>query len=196
LPSIKVFEYLKAYSEKFGLIERMRLSTKVTSVARNGDGKAWDVRVQSVWDVKGEEEVVTCDKLIIAAGLNSKPNWPDVPRKDYNGMVIHTKDIGLHHQDLTSEKVKRVTVYGGCKSAVDVIIVCLMAGKKVDWVIRAEGNGPGMMGVTRKGGVHLGILAGRWKNILTPSIFATSGFWYRFLHSGNSGLGNWIFKTV
>jgi len=89
LLSIKVFEYLKAYSEKFSWIERIRLSTKVTNV----DGKACDVKVMSVkvgsegQGERGEEEVVTCDKLIIAAGLNSNPNWPDVPRKDDNGVV-------------------------------------------------------------------------------------------------------------
>ncbi len=104
---------------------------------------------------------------------------------------MHSKDIGQRYQELTSEKVNRVTVYGGCESAVDAIILCLDAGKKVDWIIRDTGNGPGMMvQIKSVFGLHGARFAGRFKNILTPSIFATDTFWYRFLHSGKSKLGN------
>jgi hypothetical protein len=60
-----------------------------------------------------------------------------------------------------------VTVYDGCKSAVDTVNLCILAGNKVDWIIRDTGNGPGMMVQTRKRGVHGTRLMGRWKNILT-----------------------------
>lgn len=190
LPGEKVYQYLKAYAEKFSLIERMRLGTRISHISRNSDGKAWNL------EVAGSIEVVICDKLMIAVGLNSKPNWPQVPREHFNGIAIHSQDIGLRHADLTSEKVHRVTVYGGCKSAIDAIILCIEAGKKVDWVIRETGNGPGMFVVPRKGGVHLQRFAGRYKNVLTPSIFSLDTCWYRFLHSGKSRIGNWIFKKV
>lgn len=193
LPGSKVHDYLKAYSDKFGLTERMRLGTRVKKVGRNVDKIGWDVEVE-----KGdEEEKFTCDKLILATGLNSKPNWPDVPRADYTGMVLHSKDVGLYHEDLIFKKVKRVTVYGGCKSAIDTVDHCIRAGKKVDWVIRESGNGPGMLVQTRlKFGIHGAKFAGRWKNILIPSIFNTDSFWYRFLHSEKSKLGTWICSRV
>lgn len=189
LPSDQVYAYLKAYAEKFGLVERMRLGTAVSRVTRNPDGKAWDLELAA-----GEK--ITCDKLIVATGLNSKPKWPDVPREDFTGVVMHSKEMGLRHQELTTEKINRITVYGGCKSAVEAVTTGLMAGKKVDWIIRDTGNGPGMLIQLRKGGVHGARLVGRWKNILSPTIFTVEGFWYRFLHSGKSKLGTWIFKKV
>jgi cation diffusion facilitator CzcD-associated flavoprotein CzcO len=190
LPGEKVYDYLHACAARFHLIERLRLSTTISHISRNIDGKAWDVRIAD------SEEIVTCDKLILATGLYSKPYWPDVPREDFHGFVMHSKEMGIHHRELTSEKVNRITVYGGCKSSVDAIIFCLQAGKKVDWVIRETGNSPGLMAEVRKHGVHGAILVDRWKNILTPSIFSTTGFWYNFLHSGKSRMGYWICRSL
>jgi dimethylaniline monooxygenase (N-oxide forming) len=190
LPGEKVYEYLKAYAEKFRLVERMRLSTKVARISRSIDKNGWDV------EIANSGEVFTCDKLIVAAGLTSKPSWPDIATEDFNGPVLHSKDVGINHMNLTSEKINRVTVYGGCKSAIDTIILCITAGKKVDWIIRETGNGPGMMVEVRKRGIHGAALVGRWKNIFTPSIFITSSFCYRFLHSGKSRLGSWICSKV
>ncbi|KUJ18470.1 FAD/NAD(P)-binding domain-containing protein [Mollisia scopiformis] len=191
LPGDKVYEYLKAYAKKFSLVERMRLGTRVLRVSRHLDKKAWDIEIEN------SGEVLTFDKVIVAAGLNSKPLWPDLPIDDFEGIVMHSKDIGMRHSELTSEKTHSVTVYGGCKSAVDAIILCLDAGKKVDWVIRDTGNGPGMMVQIRSlFGIHGARFAGRWKNILSPSIFSTDTFWYRFLHSGKSRLGNFICKRI
>lgn len=191
LPGDKVYEYLKAYAEKFSLVERMRLGTRVSRISRHLDNKAWDIEIQD------SGEVLTFEKVIVAAGLCSKPNWPDLPTEDFDGLLLHSKSIGLRHQELVSEKVQSVTVYGGCKSAVDTIILCLDAGKKVNWVIRDTGNGPGMMvQIKSLFGINGARFAGRWKNILTPSIFATDSFWYRFLHSGKSRLGNFICRRI
>ncbi|TVY24203.1 FAD-dependent monooxygenase [Lachnellula hyalina] len=188
LPGIKVYEYLQAYSEKFHLLERLRLQTRVSRASRNVDKKRWDV------EIEGTKEVITCDKLIIAVGLNSKPNWPDLQLKDYNGLLLHSKDVGIQQTNLISDKVNRVTVYGGCKSAVDTINHCVEAGKTVDWVIREEGNGPGMMIQFKQYGIHGARLAGRWKSIMSPSIFACTGWCYEFFHSGKIKLGNWMFS--
>ncbi|RFU23562.1 hypothetical protein B7463_g12776, partial [Scytalidium lignicola] len=187
LPSEKVHEYLEAYCAKFDLTSRLRLNTRISKVSRNEDGKRWDVYIE------GSDEVVTCDKLLVATGLTSRPNWPDIPREDFEGPVMHTKDIGVHYKALTSEKVQRVTVYGGCKSSIDAISMCIAQGKHVDWVIRESGNGPGMMLEVRVlGGIHAYRFAGRWRDIFTPSIFSLDTFWYRFLHSGKNKLGTWI----
>ena len=192
LPGQKVHDYLKTYAEKFSLTQRMRLGSKVSKVRRRDDGKGWELQVEGE---EGKESIV-CDKLILATGLASKPNWPDVPNEGFKGLVLHSKDVGIHHETLTSPKVGRVTVYGGCKSSIDTINLCILAGKKVDWVIRDTGNGPGMMVEARKRGYHGAIFSGRWKNILTPSIFSINGFWYRFLHSGKSKLGNWLCRRM
>jgi len=190
LPGYKVHDYLKAYCDKFSITERLRLGTKVSKVSRHEDRKRWDVKIED------SEEILTCDKLILATGLNSQPNWPDVPIENFTGLLIHSKDVGIHHEKLTSSKVNRVTVYGGCKSAIDTIILCLQAGKRVDWIIRETGNGPAMMLEVRRHGIHGAIFTGRFKNILTPSIFSTDSFWYGFLHSEKSKIGTWICSMV
>jgi dimethylaniline monooxygenase (N-oxide forming) len=169
------------------------LGANVSKIRRREDEKeGWELEVQS----KDHKEKIVCEKLILATGLASKPNWPDVPRNDFKGLVLHSKDVGIYHGTLTSSKINRVTVYGGCKSAIDTINLCILSGKKVDWVIRDTGNGPGMMVEARKRGYHGAIFTGRWKNILTPSIFAVNNFWYRFLHSGKSKLGTWLCRRI
>lgn len=188
LPGIKVYEYLHAYAEKFHLLERLRLETRISKTSRNVDKKRWDVQIE------GAAEVITCDKLILAVGLHSQPQWPDISTEDYEGLLLHSKDIGIQQANLVSDKINRVTVYGGCKSAVDAIQLCVEAGKHVDWVIRENGNGPGMMIQFKQYGIHAGRFAGRFKSIMSPSIFACTGWCYEMFHSGNSKVGNWIFS--
>lgn len=188
LPGEKVYEYMEAYAAKFDLNSRLRLNTRISKVSRNEDGKRWDLFIE------GSDEVVTCDKLFVATGLTSNPSWPDVPHEDFTGLVMHSKEVGVNYNALTSNKVQRVTVYGGCKSSIDTINMCIAKGKHVDWIIRESGNGPGLMLEVRLlgGRLHGGHFAGRWKNIFNPSIFSVENFWYRFLHSGQSSLGTWI----
>jgi dimethylaniline monooxygenase (N-oxide forming) len=190
LPGLQVHDYLKAYAKKFGIDERLRLSTRVSKVSRSGDNKGWVVEIEQ------SDEKFECDKLILATGLNSQPNWPDIPINEFRGLAIHSKDVGLHHTALTSEKVNRVSVYGGGKSAIDTINLCILAGKKVDWIIRDTGNGIGMMLQTRRRGVHGARFLARWNQVVLPSIFIVGSFWYRFLHSGKNRLGTWICDTV
>lgn len=137
-------------------------------------------------------EILTCDKLIVATGMTTTPNWPNVQHHDFIGPVFHSRYLGQHYQTLTSSKVNRVTIYGGCKSSIDTINLCISAGKKVDWVVRDTGNGPSMMVEVKMGGVHGGIFLGRWKDAFLPSIFRTEGFSYRFFHSGANSFGTWL----
>ena len=67
---------------------------------------------------------------------------------------IQSKEFGLHYQELTSENVTRVRIYGGCKSAVDVTTLCITADKKIDRVFRDTGNGLGAMGAKTTRDVH------------------------------------------
>ncbi|KAL2857367.1 hypothetical protein BJY01DRAFT_231096 [Aspergillus pseudoustus] len=83
---------------------------------------------------------ITCDKPIIATGLTSEPNFPDIPRGgDHPIPEIHARDVGLYCQDSLGYRPislpqrqlqsgnqsysfpKSVAVYGGAKSAFDFI---------------------------------------------------------------------------
>jgi cation diffusion facilitator CzcD-associated flavoprotein CzcO len=204
LPAEKVHEYLEKYVDKFDLRRRLRLGTRVigTEKVNLGEGEsAWNVQVEKV--VPDEEaqpfrEVLRCDKLIVATGTASTPNMPGgIDWKAFEGLVMHSKDVGTKHQLLTADNVKRVTVVGGNKSAVDVVNLCAVAGKEVDWVIRKEGYGPGGLFEARSHGIHAGaIKAIRASAVPSTNILATTGFWYRFFHSGKSWLGTRLLKFM
>ncbi|KAG0651626.1 FAD-dependent monooxygenase DEP4 [Hyphodiscus hymeniophilus] len=197
LPAEKVHEYLEAYVDKFDLRKRLRLDTSVSGIEKLAEGQ-WKLEVGDADERNGRREVLTCDKLIVATGTSSTPSFPHgIDWSSFEGPVMHSKEVGTKHELLTSNNIKRVTVVGGNKSAVDVVNLCALAGKEVDWVIRKEGYGPGVLFEARTHGYHAGaIKAMRASAIPMPNILATSGFWYRFLHSGKSWLGNRVFKFL
>jgi dimethylaniline monooxygenase (N-oxide forming) len=204
LPAEKVHEYLEAYVDKFDLRRRLRLGTRVIGAEKleEIEGKGgWTVEVEKA-AVESEgpvaREVLLCDKLILATGTSSTPSFPrGIDWRSFEGPVMHSKEVGTKHQLLTADNVKRVTVVGGNKSAVDVVNLCALAGKEVDWVIRTEGYGPGFLFEARSHGIHAGaIKAIRASAIPSPNVLAMSGFWYRFFHSGKSWLGKRVLEFL
>ena len=197
IPAEKVAEYLERYAEKFGLRQRCMLSTKVLQATKSEHGKEWNVEVQKIGpDGKNDRESLVCDRSIVSTGLFSAPAWPDIDFSYFEGPVMHSRDVGLRYRELLDEKHGEIVVIGGNKSAVDVINMCVLAGKTVHWLIREEGNGATMLFEVRRRGIHGAVFAnGRWTSIPSPSIMSTDGFWYRFLHSGKSRLGMWLMKT-
>ncbi|KAH9216252.1 hypothetical protein DL95DRAFT_424642 [Leptodontidium sp. 2 PMI_412] len=184
LSAAKVHEYLEIYVDKFDLRSRCKLNTKCTRIGRSKSSVN-----QKTWTIDFETRYTTQGTV--------KGSLHDIHSPTFEGPVIHSKDIGTRHVQLTSKETNRVTVVGGNKSAVDTVSLCVMAGKEVDWVIRKEGYGPGALLEARTLGIH----AGAFKNmrasaVMFPNIFATSGFWYWFFHSGKSKLGTWILNWL
>ncbi|RFU79735.1 fad nadp-binding domain-containing [Trichoderma arundinaceum] len=194
LPGIKVHEYLHEYARRFHLLERCRFSCRVQNICRESSEKGWIVDVQVTGeDGKRVSENLYCDKLIVATGLFSRPKYPDVTATEFKGLAIHTKDIGRQHETLLGGDVKSIAIYGGGKSAVDAVNLCIEAGKKVDWIISDKGNGPNRLFNTRlKWGIHIGLLVGRWKDIFSTSIFSINTRFGRFFYSGKSKIGTWL----
>ena len=199
LPGEKVHEYLERYADKFDLRKRCRLNTRVVSVERDeGADAVWKVEIEIKKDFEqySVHEFLFCDKLIVATGVTSTPNLPsDLDYKDFKGPVMHSKEVGTKHTLLTADKVKRVTVVGGSKSAVDVVSLCALAGKQVDWVIREEGFGPAILFEPRMYGIHAGAIKNiRATTLFSPSMLWTKGFWYGFLHGPGAKLGPRLMK--
>jgi dimethylaniline monooxygenase (N-oxide forming) len=188
VPGEQVQAYLHQYAEKNNLLSRIKFGSKVVKAERREVG-GWTIRTS-------RGDIFECEKLIVATGLYSKPHWPDVPRdEDFRGSVIHTKSLGQEHQRLTSEKVEDVVIVGGCKSAVEAANIFLAAGKRVHWVIRESQQGVPFIVVDPDMRPNLvAVNNTRLFNVWSPSIFATSGFWYRFLHTGKWYLGNLLYS--
>jgi dimethylaniline monooxygenase (N-oxide forming) len=164
---------IAAYAERFGITDKIRFGTRVRRLERAGAGWA-------VW-IHGEAAPLAFDKVVVATGLTSNPSLPG----------LDTAEL------LTSAEVETVTLYGGGKSAVDAMHLCVKHGKHVNWVVRsdAKGNGASLWapGIFR-GTNSNDILSTRLTAKLHPSLDAPRGWWYWFLHAG-SGIGSWLLWT-
>lgn len=85
-PKAKVVEdYLRAYAEKFGLREHIKLNAKVISARHEGD--LWHVKA------KGVNEELSYERLIVANGHYSVPKYPSVPGLNSwrtSGLITHS----------------------------------------------------------------------------------------------------------
>ena len=111
------------------------------------DRMIFDFAVQTVkkegtlWVVRGTQVAYRAPKLIVAAGITSSANLPQIRGMENAEMpIIHQGSFG-QSPVLTSDRYKKVTVIGGGKSAADMVYACVGAGKSVSWVIRRSGSG-------------------------------------------------------
>jgi hypothetical protein len=203
LPAEKVHDYFERYTDRFQLRGRCRLNTRVVRAERDeskaDSGAIWKISVETP-QPDGKDSIkgtLLCDKLIVATGTSSTPKMPtDIDWAKFDGPILHSKDVGTKYPQLLAENVKRVTIVGGNKSAVDIVNMCALAGKEVDWLIREDGTGPGLLFHSRsKDGTHVAkYKAMRASAVPFPNILVTKGFWYWFLHSGKSRSGAKLLK--
>jgi dimethylaniline monooxygenase (N-oxide forming) len=168
---------MQTYALKAGLLNRIKFNIRVSEVRREDSG----------WQVSTDDgQVFTCEKLIIATGMYSTPNWPNIPNKGFKGPVMHSVSLGPGHHRLTAPEIESVAILGGCKSSIETANICLNAGKKVYWVMRENGSGAGTIILfSQKSRAIVGsINNSRLFTTLSPSIFNARGFWYQFFHSG------------
>lgn len=188
IPADKIHNYLVEYATRFGVFKHVRFRTTVTKISRSENGKTWDVHISE--SSSNQDEVLACDKLIVATGFTSRPNEPKLSTDRFEMPVFHTKILGSKHHVVTSDNVKTVTVYGGGKSAIDAVRLCVAAGKTVNWVIRNTGSGvPALIPGTVAGKNISDVACTRFASKLHPSLNDIGDWWYEFLHSGKWRLG-------
>jgi hypothetical protein len=98
--------WLESYVERFGLGERLRLSTPVERAERRPGGG---------WEVDGEP----FDVLVVASGHNEVAKWPDPPypgTDDFAGEQLHALD----YDDPAAFAGRNVLVVGVGNSALDI----------------------------------------------------------------------------
>ncbi|CAG8146561.1 unnamed protein product [Penicillium salamii] len=139
----KIRRYLRAWVAKWKLDRHVRLKWTVGSVCRL-ESKEWKLSI-SLSTTPARHITVICDKLVLATGLTSVPNLPEITDSlgttDHATPVIHAKDVGgwarqyLGYQPLEPPTVdihasrdeaeypqlRSVAIYGGAKSSFDLV---------------------------------------------------------------------------
>jgi dimethylaniline monooxygenase (N-oxide forming) len=199
IPADQIHAYLTEYAREWGVYDRIRFRTSVERVCRHEDGRRWVVRLQSQPPTNEPQasSSLVFDKVILATGLSSTPQMPTVDSSSFGARVLHSKDTGANTALFASASVESVTVYGGGKSALDAVALALRSHKKrVNWVVRASGAGPGAFvpPVVFGNKIPYDVVATRLASKLHPSIYTARvrEWWWRFLHSGENRVGSWL----
>lgn len=108
---------------------------------------------------------------------------------------MHHRDFGIYSGPVLAQHsaYKNVSVLGGGKSAADLVYASIKAGKKVNWIIRTTGQGPGIFmdpaGERRyRHAAEAG--ATQKSTMLNPSSFHTLPQWAQSLHQSDSERSN------
>ncbi|OGM41995.1 flavin-binding monooxygenase-like protein [Aspergillus bombycis] len=137
IPGTVIQTYMERFVEHFQLAPFIRLNTRVRIAEHNSDG-TWTLTID---DANGERTVVS-KKLIVCTGITSQPYLPTLSGQDtFDAPLFHCRDLP-QHQDALLQPNKRITVFGGTKSAWDAVYAAATAGAHVDWIIRDNGHGP------------------------------------------------------
>ncbi|KAH8670074.1 hypothetical protein BGZ61DRAFT_483356 [Ilyonectria robusta] len=138
IPGAVVHEYLNKYAEKFDIHDKIRFEHKVESAEHQELG-GWIITAR---DVKADKEVkIAAKRLVVATGLTSEAFLPTFEgQEQFGAPLFHGKDF-LDYAE-TLETAKSVTVFGGTKTAWDLVYQYAIKGIEVNWVIRETGHGP------------------------------------------------------
>lgn len=129
--------YLLRYAEQFGVLPKIRFTTEVTGVRRDGTG--WQVESRPAGDGQAERQIERFDYLVIASGAHHQAHIPNIKGRDrFTGLVLHSNEM----LDTSSIEGKKVVVVGGGKSALDMSILAAEHGsaatlvqRKVNWFV-------------------------------------------------------------
>lgn len=179
-----IHDYMQKYAEDHDLLRRIRFNTFVTD-AKQVDGR-WRL------SLKGTDEVIETEKLLVATGVTSIPSLPDLDLSASSLPIIHSRDLGTHYQQIGDESIKEVVVVGAAKSAYDAVYLLLKMGKKVTWAIRREGGGPLSILPYKVLNVinAIAFASTRLMSHLSPSILNTEGLLYKAFHKTRPG--RWV----
>lgn len=144
IPGRVCHDYLTAYAEKFDIANKIQYSSRVLVAEHHSDG-GWTLTVSKPSNGEASETKIKARKLVVSTGLTSEPFRPKIEGEErFGGLIFHSKEF-LQHADTLEDTTKRVTVFGGTKSAWDTVYAYATKGFKVNWVIRASGHGPSWM---------------------------------------------------
>ncbi|WP_274543210.1 flavin-containing monooxygenase [Microbacterium sp. CPCC 204701] len=137
----ELIEYFRAFAERFGLTERFRFDTRVTSLDRDGDGDGWTLRAApSTRSAAGGPSSGTgstdsiarrYDGVILANGTLAEPNVPAL-RGEFTGELLHTSA----YKTATQLTGKRVLIIGAGNSGCDIAVDAVHHAASVEMSVR------------------------------------------------------------
>ena len=110
-------DYLNSYKKHFHLDKYIQYNSEVIKCKQN-EKEEWIVLYLN----NGIQSSLLCKKLIICAGLNQTPKFPNIIQ-NYTGELIHTDHVYRNMTKNDWEKTfsgKRVILLGGAESAFDI----------------------------------------------------------------------------
>ncbi|MDQ7878708.1 NAD(P)/FAD-dependent oxidoreductase [Microbacterium sp. QXD-8] len=122
--------YFRDFADHFGLTERFRFDTKVTSLERTEDG-GWMLRSGGVAGDAGEPTEQRYDGVILANGTLAEPNVPAF-RGEFTGELLHTSA----YKSATQLTGKRVLIIGAGNSGCDIAVDAVHHAASVDMSVR------------------------------------------------------------
>ncbi|KAI0811454.1 hypothetical protein GGR55DRAFT_102011 [Xylaria sp. FL0064] len=176
-----IHDYLQKYAEDHDLLSHIRFNTFVTDAKKFQGG--WRL------SLKGTDEIIETEKLLVATGVTSIPNLPNLDFSASTLPIIHSRDLGTHYQEIGDEAIKEVVIVGAAKSAYDAVYLLLKMGKKVTWAIRREGAGPlAILPYKVLNFINaIAFASTRLMSHLSPSILNTKGSLYKLFHQTRPG---------
>ncbi len=121
-----LIRYFRDFADRFGLTERFRFETKVTSLSRS-DAGGWMLRADSPAGPVDERY----DGIVLANGTLAEPNVPTF-RGEFTGELLHTSAYKTASQ-LTG---KRVLIIGAGNSGCDIAVDAVHHAASVDMSVR------------------------------------------------------------
>jgi dimethylaniline monooxygenase (N-oxide forming) len=198
-------KYLEDYADHIRIAgrsvrDRIQFNVKIGSVDKKD--RRWRLACS---DRDGNNSrIVTAARVMMANGQASVPRMPDLPGHDlFSGKIIHSLNYGESNV-IEDPTVLHVAVFGGGKSAADMVYEAVKAGKTVSWVIRKTGDGSTVPGFFAPPDVptpyqNVGFAAQtRLMSSLQPSFINKDTWWTWFLHRTSYGvrLVKWIFDSA
>lgn len=123
----ELIAYFREFADRFGLTERFRFDTTVTSLERDGEG--WMLRAEGPAEAGAIAQ--RYDGVILANGTLAEPNVPAF-RGEFTGELLHTSA----YKSASQLAGRRVLIIGAGNSGCDIAVDAVHHAESVEMSVR------------------------------------------------------------